>query len=519
MDYTGGSYRVLCDYEYPAGSEIRTISSPGFADCSDDCTELPECTAFSYTNNVCTFLRGYGTPPTGATRNGTSTFVLLSKRAVRVVNGSTIYDTSTPGTVPPYSTSRSLRPGTRTGSSVTGSTMPTSVSIPSISVNTAITSVTGVGSAVSSALSGVTGLTSLLTLPSTSATQVFVGSSALVATSQGPTQTPVAYMCPAQDGQVLVENGQSYVLNCNSSTSGTHYSTRQAATSFNDCFRECDQSSTNEGARYCTAFTYEGPSNGQGSGTCYLYNGVTQGFTASTGTRSISAIRAVNYAPAAGGGAASSALSGLTGLTTPFPSTSLTLSLSVPTASVTSVAPNVNVDLTGTLGASLSVGLGLGLSASLGSSGLGLGLNPTLGAGVGAGLGLGGGGGGGAASTSNYVTPLAPVLTTTITVTPTPTFTTTTVLTTSTVTSCLTGAGGVLTCPIGGLFTTLPSTSGAVTSISTSVSVSISYVTVTTTGTSSSRTVSTFSTRTSSSSSQAPTGACLGVIINGNCIV
>ena len=74
-----------------------------------------------------------------------------------------------------------------------------------------------------------------------------------------------------------------------------------------------------------------------------------------------------------------------------------------------------------------------------------------------------------------------------------------TVYTISTVKSCLTGAGGVLTCPLGGLFTTLPSISGAVTSISTSSSVSVSFITITKMTSSTSSGPSTFSILTASS--------------------
>jgi hypothetical protein len=119
-----------------------------------------------------------------------------------------------------------------------------------------------------------------------------------------------------------MENGLSYILNCNSTTSGIAYSSKQVANSFNDCFRECDQSSVSGGANYCTAFTYEGADNGAGSGTCYLYNGVSQGFVPATGKKAISAIRAVNYIPDA-------VVSGVTSLLSTLPS--LTLSSGLPT--------------------------------------------------------------------------------------------------------------------------------------------------------------------------------------------
>ncbi|KAM0707599.1 hypothetical protein Q7P35_004244 [Cladosporium inversicolor] len=470
--------------------------------------------------------------------------------------------------------------------------------------------------------------------------------SATIPTSQGPTQTPVDYSCPANDGRVVIENGLTYLLNCRSTTDGMAYSSKEAAASFNNCFRECDQSSVFGGANYCTAFTYEGAENGVGSGTCYLFNGVTQGFRPASGRNTITAIRAVNYVPGAVLDGASSLVSALPGLTSLVPSISIGASVTVaasvtigagvsmgtpslsilltiptslagivtnliPTSSLGSLvtiptslsnpitgtcdnggnilngciiatatlnpgvgvsggigigpssSPILAVSLSASLGVSVSAGVDLGVGLSLGSSGLSLGLDPSVGLGVGASGGLGGGlglGGSGAArttssssartsatpgagspalslptpsTTSLYVTPLGPVVTTT----PTPSLSTTTVFTTSTITSCLTGLGGVLTCPIGGLFTTLPSTSGAVTSISTSiqtqtsisVSVSISYITITATAsssTSSSRsssfsTITTFSSRTSSSLATSSTvTVCRGVVNTlGVCIL
>ncbi|GAB7329094.1 hypothetical protein MBLNU13_g00928t1 [Cladosporium sp. NU13] len=680
MDYTGSIYQVFCDVSFQQSSNITTAPGEDYLDCSDTCSSTPSCTGFSYSDGLCTFTNGFGNPPVGSPRNGTHTVVKLAKRAVEPgpdgkpivktipvtsipsISGISpvttlsavvsVVDTLTATLLPPPTPTDLLSSLTILPSSILPSTLtlpttisvdlpssltilPSSVSPPSInSLPSTLTVPTITSVDISSLLNATT--ISILTLGTPPWLSSLVDSiitipSATVPTSQGPTQTPVSYTCPGNDGRIIIENGLTYLLNCSSTTDGTAYSSKEAAASFNDCFRECDQSSVLGGANYCTAFTYEGAENGDSSGICYLYNGVTQGFRPTSGKTTITAIRAVNYVPGAVLDGASSPISGLPGLTSLVPSISLGVSVSatlgasvtigagvgvetpslsipltiptslgglvsnlIPTSSLGNVvtiptppsnsftatcdnggnilngciavtatldpgvgvgggiglgpssSPILAVSLSASLGASISAGVDLGVGLSLGSSGLSLGLDPSTSLGLGASGGLGGGlglGGSGAArttssstarttatpgssaslslpsasTTSYYVTPLGPVVTTT----PSPSLSTTTVYTTSTITSCLTGLGGVLTCPIGGLFTTLQSTSGAVTSISTSVSISVSksYITVTaSSSTSSSRsssfsTITTFSSRTSSSSAISSTATvCRGVV-------
>ncbi|KXT00363.1 hypothetical protein AC578_5859 [Pseudocercospora eumusae] len=117
--------------------------------------------------------------------------------------------------------------------------------------------------------------------------------SAVVPTSVLPTQTPVSYSCPEDNGKVIVENALPYVINCNGATSGNTYSERVADNSFNDCFAHCDQSSILGGANFCTGFYYTGAPDGEGNGTCYLQNSIAQSFVPARGY--VSAARLVSY--------------------------------------------------------------------------------------------------------------------------------------------------------------------------------------------------------------------------------
>jgi hypothetical protein len=463
--------------------------------------------------------------------------------------------------------------------------LPTVSSLPSLSISSV----------------DVSGLSSLLspiptiTVPSLTSIRL---SSATLPTFQGPSQTAVSYTCPEFDGRVILENGLSYALNCSSIANGTPYASFPASSSFNDCFKACDQSSTEGGAKYCTAFTYEDADRGAGPGTCYLFNDVGENFLPANGRKAITAIRAVNYVAGPIEGGVSSILSSLLpGMTLPSTLSATTLipspSASLPSGIVTlptsggipittcsnggnilngcidatatvsagvgasggvvlgpSGSPIISAGVSATLGVSLSADAGLGLSLSVGSSGLNLGASATLGVdlGVTASGGLGLGLGGGKPTTSTPVPAIASTTSRPASITTTPRLqSTTTVFTTSTITSCLTGSSGVLTCPYGGLFTTLPFTSGAVTSISTStstqtsvsvsISIVVSYVTVTAPATSSSSSTaalaSTLSTMTisssrsssgsaSSASSSAPpsTSTCKGTVNGlGLCIL
>ncbi|KAI5365221.1 hypothetical protein Slin15195_G047580 [Septoria linicola] len=117
--------------------------------------------------------------------------------------------------------------------------------------------------------------------------------SAIVPTSQLPTQTPVSFSCPENNGQVIIDNGLPYILTCNGASTGNVFGTELAAESFNDCFAECDQASVTGLANFCTGFYYVGTPDGDGPGTCYLQNSVAQTFRSARGY--VSAARLLNY--------------------------------------------------------------------------------------------------------------------------------------------------------------------------------------------------------------------------------
>ncbi|RMY35431.1 hypothetical protein D0866_04609 [Hortaea werneckii] len=289
---------------------------------------------------------------------------------------------------------------------------------------------------------GTTGeSTSIPSIPPPSIPAVQTLASA-IPTSVVPLQTSYSELvCPADDGQLVSENGPTYVVGCEKGVSGVPYSADQASNSFNDCFTECDESSTTQGAQYCTAFLYLGAANGDGMGTCYLYNDVGAAFFGGNSS-AVAAIRLANYVAGIPGGISASVSAGLSaslgGLPTTLipsdqatgsldlpitlptdPGASVINSLAIPTATCTnggnilngcviaqvtadpSVGVGVGVGVGGpnstiidiqasvtaaaslSLGASAGVGLGLdssGLSASLGLS-AGLGLSVDLGVG------------------------------------------------------------------------------------------------------------------------------------------
>ncbi|KAI7251828.1 hypothetical protein KC343_g4538 [Hortaea werneckii] len=359
--------------------------------------------------------------------------------------------------------------------------------------------------------------------PSISAVQTLASA---IPTSVIPVQTSYSELvCPENDGQLVSENGPTYVVGCGKGVSGVPYSADQASNSFDECFTECDKSSTTQGAQYCTAFLYLGAANGDGMGTCYLYNDVGAAFVRGNSS-AVAAIRLANYVAGIPGGLPISVSAGLSAslggmpttllpsdlatgsldlpITLPTaPGASVINSLANPTATCTnggnvldgcviaqvtadpSVGAGVGVGIGGpnstivdiqasvtaaaslSLGATAGVGLGLdssGLSASLGLS-AGLGLSVDVGGGGSVGLpglpGVPGIGKGSPATTS------ASKITTVIPVI--------TVESTTTITSCST-AGGALTCSNIPLLATLSTTSNT-----GSATVYIAYTTTLTT--------------------------------------
>ncbi|KAI7553456.1 hypothetical protein KC331_g1212 [Hortaea werneckii] len=194
--------------------------------------------------------------------------------------------------------------------------------------------------------SGTTGeSTSILSIPYPSISAVQTLASA-ISTPVIPVQTSYSELvCPADDGQLVSENRPTYVVGCEKGVSGVPYSANQASNSFHDCFAECDESSTTRGARYCTAFLYLGAANGDGMGTCYLYNDVGAAFV-SGNSSTVAAIRLANYVAGIPGGISASVSAGLSASlgslpTTLMPSDQATGSLDLPTTLPT--APGASV--------------------------------------------------------------------------------------------------------------------------------------------------------------------------------
>ncbi|KAM0723605.1 hypothetical protein Q7P37_000593 [Cladosporium fusiforme] len=406
MDYSGSMYQVLCDYSYPDSALITSYPGDDYASCSDDCSEMAECTGFSYTDGICSFFSGWESTGSSA-RNGTNTVVLLAKRAVHVApGGSTVVSTSVASTIPPYSASSplpvvtgsrassatatssigasSLSPtngatgssGTTTetdassGSSNTPSgtqpsisggsiTLPTSLlssvtdlstSIPDISATTGSASAPDVStlsltsmSLPSTSLPTASSLPSLssvsISLPSlslsTDATSLSIntislGSSATLPTSQGPTQTPVAYTCPEKDAPRLVLRTPPK-LRLHLSTTASESAIKAA----------CSEEQTTAQPSH----TREPKTDPDPAIAIYTMASARASLPSAAGRTYITAIRAVNYVPAAVVGGASSALSGLSGLTTiTTPSVTLPLTTSLPSISASiSVGASVSI--------------------------------------------------------------------------------------------------------------------------------------------------------------------------------
>ncbi|TKA24630.1 hypothetical protein B0A50_06390 [Salinomyces thailandicus] len=325
---------------------------------------------------------------------------------------------------------------------------------------------------------------SYMAYPSVSTVQTL--SSATVPTSLGPTETAYAELsCPSSDGQVITENGVSYVIGCDEGVTGISYLTEPAANTFNDCFSQCDQMSTGEGALYCTGFLYLGVTSGAGPGTCYLYNDVGKAFV--TGNSSaVSAIRLDNYVAgplvavsaslSIGVGAEASLSASLPGASLPINTdapgsltsalvglTSGTDGINEPSSStILDFQASVTVAGSPSIGASVGAGVGIdssGLSASLGVS-AGVGLSATLGAGASI-TGILPGNGAATSGSVSKITTVIPVVT---------------VQSTTTITSCSTAVGGALTCSNIPLLATLSTTSNT-----GSATVYIAYTTTVTT--------------------------------------
>ncbi|KAG9594945.1 hypothetical protein KCU97_g5412, partial [Aureobasidium melanogenum] len=107
-------------------------------------------------------------------------------------------------------------------------------------------------------------------LPSSfSASLAVVGSqSATTASSSvASSSTTPGPLCPDTDGQSLANRGSNaYTIKCASDSSKASYTSTYPLHSYLDCLNLCDEAADTG----CTAFTYVGNSDGNGSGICYL---------------------------------------------------------------------------------------------------------------------------------------------------------------------------------------------------------------------------------------------------------
>ncbi|KAK3658854.1 hypothetical protein LTR56_001725 [Elasticomyces elasticus] len=439
---SGNVYTVECNTTY-SGGIFAARQEPDMASCINQCSNDPTCEAAGYDAST-----GYCYEYNAEVPNSGiySLSVQFAQRKIRAVvqNGVTMsYSVTTVSTsngvnvqggttytyLPPPTTIFNTNLLTNTPSISLGVSGGISASIPSGSIGVSV-SIPPISIDLSGGLSASlsyhlpTGIPTLLVL-----------SSATIPVSAGPTETAVAYACPANDGQIVSQNGLSYVLSCGGALAyGGSYAAATAANSFNDCFRQCDQSSVFQGALYCTGFTYMGAANGAGSGSCYLYDQVAQGFVAGNSS-TVGAIRLINYVQVAlptiplSIGASVGASASVPTITNILPSITAPLNsltavipgglgtTTAPTCAnggnilngciVASITPNPSLDpsagiglngpssstilgvgVSATLGISASVGLSLGLGVGL-SSGLSIGLDPSLGLGLGATAGAG----------------------------------------------------------------------------------------------------------------------------------
>ncbi|KAG9689796.1 carbohydrate-binding module family 50 protein, partial [Aureobasidium melanogenum] len=92
-------------------------------------------------------------------------------------------------------------------------------------------------------------------------------STSTTSSSATSSSTTTGILCPDADGQSLVNRGSNaYIIKCASDSSRASYTNAYPLHSFLDCLNSCDEAADTG----CTAWTYVGNSNGNGSGICYL---------------------------------------------------------------------------------------------------------------------------------------------------------------------------------------------------------------------------------------------------------
>lgn len=160
-------------------------------------------------------------------------------------------------------------------SAVSSTSLPTTTFSPTSS--TSISKTSSASSSSSNTLQGASLPTTSKSSPSvaaslpssSSALSAVVGSQSITAASTSVTSSSInpSTLCPDADGQSLVNRGSNaYTIKCASDSSRGSYTSTYPLHSYLDCLNLCGEAA-NTG---CTAFTYVGNSNGNGSGICYL---------------------------------------------------------------------------------------------------------------------------------------------------------------------------------------------------------------------------------------------------------
>ncbi|KAH0256756.1 carbohydrate-binding module family 50 protein, partial [Aureobasidium melanogenum] len=173
-----------------------------------------------------------------------------------------------------FTTSSSRSTAVTTGASSVSTIAVSSTVLPTTTISP--TSVSGnfsttlQGSPLSATSRSSTSAATSLPLPY-SASSFVVGplsttttASSVASSSTAPTP---GTLCPDADGQSLVNRGSNaYTIKCASDSSKASYTSAYPLHSYLDCLNLCDEAADTG----CTAFTYVGNSNGNGSGICYL---------------------------------------------------------------------------------------------------------------------------------------------------------------------------------------------------------------------------------------------------------
>ncbi|KAG9675510.1 carbohydrate-binding module family 50 protein, partial [Aureobasidium melanogenum] len=196
------------------------------------------------------------------------------------------------------STSVSTTVSTSSSRSTAVSTSAISVStiaVSSTALPTTTISPTSVSGSSSTALQGssTSAATSLPSSYSASSSVVGPQSATTASSSVASSSTTPGPLCPDADGQSLVNRGSNaYTIKCASDSSKASYTSAYPLHSYLDCLSLCDEAADTG----CTAFTYVGNSNGNGSGICYLKS--ASGTFSSAPNNYISGVLSVNNSSA-----------------------------------------------------------------------------------------------------------------------------------------------------------------------------------------------------------------------------